>query len=88
MALGLTAVAAARRPSPFSPAVEIGALIALGVGVLCGGGWLVTARHAARAEVRAVCAREVIAEVRRRPLLRNVVPAAEPCQTLARMRGE
>lgn len=82
------AFSAARRVSPFTPPVEaitllLAVLLILGIGV-----WLVGERHAARRAVQAGCVREVQVEIRRRPMLRNVVPAADPCLTLARMRGE
>ena len=39
-------------------------------------------------QAQGLCAREVRLEVQRRPFLRHVVPLADPCLTLARMRGE
>ena len=70
------------------PAVEyVGVLIAV-LCILVIGLWLFGERYAARREAQAVCAREVKLEVQRRPILGNVVPATDPCSTLARMRGE
>ena len=91
---GIARYAAARRPSPspFIPAVEYFLLLAAAFLVLTAtllvGVRLVSDRHAARRETQAVCAREIQLEMKRRPHLHNVVLAAEPCRTLARMRGE
>ena len=80
--------AAARRPSPLRPGAEYVALFLLVLSILGVGLWLVGDRHAARREAQIMCVREIQIEIRRRPILGNVVPAAEPCITLARIRGE
>ena len=79
--------AAARRSSPLRPVVEYVALLLLVLLIFGLGLWLVGERHAARREAQIICEREVRLEIHRRPVLRHVVPLADPCLSLARMRG-